>query len=332
MKQTIIDVHTHMMSEEYLKICREKAGPVYTMGEMETNWGVRPTMFKNGGRFITVLDEMVDYDLRVKNMDQCGIDISIVSLSCPQCFWGDKEVSLYTAKVMNDDMADAQSRYSDRLRFVATLPWQYPEEALVELDRAIIKGAVGVAVTANIEGTNLTDPMFAPIWDAIDKKGLPVIIHPGMPAGGKEMKLTEYSLGPAVGFMFDTTLAISRMIMDGFFERYQNLHIISLHGGGTLPFLIGRLDRIWENNVNARVKISRKPSTYMNQIHTDCMLFKRSALNLVIDEFGEDNVLFGSDYPFILDGMESVPKLIGDLIPTVQNKICSQNAMKIFKL
>lgn len=332
MKPPVIDVHTHMMSEEYLRICREKAGPVYTMGEMETNWGIRPTMFKNGGRFITVLEEMVDYDLRVKNMDKAGIDLSIVSLSCPQCFWGDQETSLYTAEVMNNNMADAQSRYPDRLRFVATLPWQYPGEALAELERALAKGAVGVAVTANIDGANLTDPIFAPVWDAIDKKRLPVIIHPGMPAGTKELKLAEYSLGPAVGFMFDTTLALARMILDGFFERYQHLRIISLHGGGTLPFLIGRMDRIWANNVNARLKISDPPSTYMSQIHTDCMLFKRSALNLVIDEFGEDNVLFGSDYPFILDGMNSVSELIRDLVPTVRGKICSGNAQKLFRL
>ena len=332
MKPTIIDVHTHMLSDEYLKICQEKAGPIYTMGEMESNWGVLPAMFKNGDRFLSVTREMLDYDLRIKNMDKGGIDLAIVSLSCPQCFWGSADARVHTAQVMNDGMADAQSRYPDRLRFLATLPWQQPEAALAELDRAVAAGAVGVAVTSNIEGATLTEPQFAPIWEAINQKGLTVLIHPDMPVCSKQLQLDEYRLGMSVGFMFDTTLALARMIMDGFFERYQMLKILCLHGGGTLPFLIGRLDRIWKNNVNARIKITRPPSTYMKQIYTDCMLFKRSALELVLTEFGSDNVLFGSDYPFIPNGMESVPQLLRDLIPPVYNKICSQNALTLFHL
>jgi aminocarboxymuconate-semialdehyde decarboxylase len=119
--------------------------------------------------------------------------------------------------------------------------------------------------------------------------------------------------------------------MDGFFDRYQNLKIIAAHGGGTLPYMIGRLDRVWETVPTAR-KISRPPSSYMPQIYTDAVVYRQTALQLAISEFGEDNVMYGSDYPHNIGDMAGVLSRVDALAAGPREKIRSKNALRIFKL
>lgn len=98
-------------------------------------------------------------------------------------------------------------------------------------------------VLGNIAGAALTDPAFASVWAAIDQRGLPVLVHPTTPPATEQLELGRYHLAWSVGFAFDTTLALSRMPLDGFFDRYPNVKVIGAHAGGTLPFLLPRLDQ-----------------------------------------------------------------------------------------
>src|SRR5687768_17709269 len=140
-------------------------------------------------------------------------------------------------------MAAQSRRYPDRIRFMCSLPWQHPKLAVAELKRACDElGAVGVMVLANIAGRSLTEKIFNPIWREIDKRGLPVLVHPSAPPGTAELDVMRYNLIASVGFMFDTSLAVARMIYDGFFDRYSNLKRIASHGGRALPHIAGRLD------------------------------------------------------------------------------------------
>ena len=132
-------------------------------------------------------------------MDVEGIDVSIVSLTCPNVYWGGEEVSCEAARESNGSMSEAQRAHGDRIRWLASLPWQYADDAKTELARCLKQGAVGVMVIANIAGDDLTDPKFAPVWAEIDKAGLPVLVHPGAPAGAKEMHMDEFGLVPPVG-------------------------------------------------------------------------------------------------------------------------------------
>jgi len=332
MSVPVIDVHTHMLSEEFLKVLKEHGGPKYTVKDVQTLVGTRPAIHKNNAMFMTVFEEMFDYDLRIKNMDNAKVDIAIVSLTCPNVYWGDEKISTSTAILINDHQAHEQGRHPDRIHYFCSLPWQYADKAVAELERAVSKGAVGVMVLANIEDKHLTDPCFAPVWEAIDKHGLPVLLHPTMPPGADFMKLGEFHLAASNGFLIDTTLATSRMIMDGFFDRYRNLKIIAAHGGGTLPYMIGRLDRVWEAVPAAREKISRPPSSYMSQIYTDSVVYRQTALQLAICEFGEDNVMYGSDYPHNIGDMVGILSRVDALSVGQREKIRGKNALRIFKL
>jgi len=332
MSVPVIDVHTHMVSEEFLNVLKKHGGPKFTVEDVPTLVGTRPAIHKNGAMFMTILEEMFNYDLRIANMDKAKVDVAVISLTCPNVYWGDENVSASTARMMNEQMANEQSKHPGRFRFFCSLPWQYPEMAVQELDRAVASGAVGVVVIGNIAEKHLTDPCFAPVWSAIDKKALPVLIHPSLPPGSDLMQLDEFHLAASNGFLIDTTLAVSRMIMDGFFDRFSNLKIITSHGGGTLPYMIGRLDQVWKNVPVAREKIDRLPSSYMPQIFADSVIYKQSALQLCIAEFGDDNLLFGSDYPHNIGDMAGVLSLVEGLSAGVRDKVKSKNAIKLFNL
>jgi len=325
----VIDVHTHCLTETWFKLLEQHGGPRYSVKAVRG--GLR-AIHLDDAPFMTPVPAMFDYDLRLKTMDEHGVDLCIVSLTCPNCYWGGPEISLEAARIMNDDMAAAQTAHPGRLRWLASLPWQYPEAALSELDRACVSGASGVMVLANIDGRPLTDPAFAPIWNAIDARSLPVLVHPTAPPGVAEMEMSRFQLTASIGFTFDTSLAVGRMIYDGFFDRYPSLKIIAAHGGGALPYLISRMDQCFENIPACREKIARPPSTYLSRIYADAVVFAPSVLDLCVDTFGTDNVLYGSDYPHTIGDMPGCLARVNGLNESTRDKVRGRNAERVFKL
>src|SRR5579863_1523503 len=138
-----IDVHTHMLNPEWLALLKQHGGPRYRVSPV----GNLPNVIHmDEAPFMTPLNEMFDYELRIKNMNKARVDLAIISLTCPNVYWGDAEVSLKASRIMNDDMAAAQRTHPDRIRWFASLPWQHPALATDELKRAHAAGAVGVIV------------------------------------------------------------------------------------------------------------------------------------------------------------------------------------------
>ena len=329
MASPVIDVHTHCLTEAWFNLLQEHGGPRYSVKPV--TGGLR-AIHLDGAPFMTPVPPMFDYDLRLRTMDRCGVDVCIVSLTCPNVFWGGPDVSLQAARIMNDDMAAAQKAHPGRLRWLASIPWQYPERALAELDRACTAGAAGVMVLANIDGRSLTDEAFAPIWAAIDAKALPVLVHPTAPPGVADMDMVRFQLTASLGFTFDTSLAVARMIYDGFFDRYPRLKIIAGHGGGALPYLIARLDQCFDNIPACREKIDARPSTYMSRIYAASVLFAPEALALCVHAFGADNVLYGSDYPHTIGDMPGCLARVNGLPDAHRDKVRGLNARRIFGL
>ena len=325
----VVDVHTHMLSKEWMALLEKHGKPRYTV---EPVVGGMRVIHLEGAPFMTPVPNMFDWEARIENMDKARVDVAVVSLTCPSVYWGGEKVSLSTATLMNEDFARAQKAWPHRIRWFASLPWQYPEAAVQELKRAVRAGAVGVMVIANVSGSHLTDPLFEPIWKAIDDLALPVLVHPGSPPGSKELGMEEYQLSAPIGFTFDTSLAVSRMILSGFFDRYTKLKIIAAHGGGALPFLVGRLDVCWDNIPAARSKTTERPSNYMRQVFADSVVFRQDALNMAVSVFGTDNVLYGSDYPHTIGDMKGCLSRVDALPGDVREKVRGGNAERIFRL
>jgi len=326
---TVVDVHTHMLTLDWIELLKTKGGGTY---DVKPTRAGQNSIWKDGAPFMTLFPGMWDYDLRIKAMDQAKVDLAIVSLTCPNCFFGDRAVSLKAAQIVNDSMAEQQRARPDRIRWFASVPWQYADDARAELARCIKAGAVGVMQLANVDGLSLTDKRFAPVWKEIDRRGLPVLIHPSAPPGTKYLDLMNYNLIASVGFMFDTSLSVSRMIFDGFLERYPNLKIIAAHGGGALPYLAGRLDICFDTMPACRERISKRPSSYLKKIYYDSVVFQQESLELAIKVGGADKVLYGSDYPHNIGDMKGCLARV-DALPSAQrDAVRGGNAMRIFRL
>jgi len=325
----VIDVHTHMLNREWLELLRRHGKPRY---ELRQSLDAAEGIFLDGAPFMTPQPGHFDYDLRIKAMDAAKVDLAILSLTCPNVYWGGEPVSLEAARVANDDMARAEKAYPGRIRWMASLPWEYPQAAIAELKRCVDQGAVGVMVLANIAGRSLTDPLFAPVWQAIDRRALPVLVHPTAPPGTPEMDLRQYNLIASIGFMFDTSLAVARMCFDGFLDRFPNLKLIASHSGAALPYLVGRLDICFDNMNACRTKTETRPSEYLRRIYYDSVTYSPGALALCIEVGGADRVLYGSDYPHNIGDMKGILARVDALPAAQRDAVRGANAQRIFNL
>jgi aminocarboxymuconate-semialdehyde decarboxylase len=132
--------------------------------------------------------------------------------------------------------------------------------------------------------------------------------------------------------MWDTTLAVSRMVYDGFFDRYRNLKLIASHAGATLPYLAGRLDRCHEMMPACRVKISDRPSDHLKRIWYDSIAYTPEALLLCVSFAGQDRVLFGSDYPHNIGNPQGLLAMLDALDPATRAAVRGDNALGIFAI
>jgi aminocarboxymuconate-semialdehyde decarboxylase len=326
---SVIDVHTHMLNREWLELLRRHGKPRY---ELRKSLDAAEGIFLDGAPFMTPQPGHFDYDLRIKAMDAAKVDLAILSLTCPNVYWGGEQVSLEAARVANDDMARAEKAYPGRIRWMASLPWEHPQAAIAELKRCVDQGAVGVMVLANIAGRSLTDPLFAPVWQEIDRRALPVLVHPTAPPGTPEMDLRQYNLIASIGFMFDTSLAVARMCFDGFLDRFPNLKLIASHAGAALPYLVGRLDICFDNMNACRTKTETRPSEYLRRIYYDSVTYSPGALALCIEVGGADHVLYGSDYPHNIGDMKGILARVDALPAAPREAVRGANARRIFNL
>jgi aminocarboxymuconate-semialdehyde decarboxylase len=324
----VIDIHTHMFTQQWLELLKTRGGEFNLQtrpdGKQEIFRGRTPVVIPQVGHF--------DYELRLREMDRHGIDISIVSLTCPNVYWGDEATSALAARESNDSMQAAQARWPERIRWFTSLPWEYPDAAVAELQRTVARGAVGVMVLGNIAGRSLTDPLFAPVWQAIDDAALPVLVHPTDPLGAEVMGIAPHNLFWSVGFTYDTTLAVAKMIFSGFFDRYPRLKLIASHGGGTLPYLVGRFemgDRVEFDHLR---EIRRKPSEYLRHIHYDSITYDLAPLRYLIEVAGASQVMLGTDWPHrVHEADVAVSRL--DALPAAQREaVRGGNALRVFGL
>lgn len=325
---TVIDIHTHMFTARWLELLKSRGGAFNLQtrpdGKQEIFRGVTPVVIPQVGHF--------DYELRIREMDRYGIDLSVVSLTCPNVYWGDEATSVLAAQESNDSMQAAQARWPDRIRWFTSLPWEYPARAVQELERTVARGAVGVMVLGNIAGRSLTDPLFQPVWAAIDAKGLPVLVHPTDPLGAQDMGITPHNLFWSVGFTYDTTLAIAKMIFSGFFDRYPNLKVIASHGGGMLPYLVGRFemgDRVEFDHLR---EMKLKPTDYLRHIYYDSITYDLAPLKYLMDVAGTSQVMLGTDWPHRVHEADVAVSRLGALSKEDKAAICEGNARRIFKL
>jgi gamma-resorcylate decarboxylase len=303
-------------------------------------------VFTKPDYFDDVERRLKEVDERVKDMDNTGIEISILSLTQPGIEGiTDTRSAIDTAKRLNDYAAEKLvSRYPDRLRMFAALPLQDPEAAAGELERAVKDlGAVGALVNGytNIGDENtaryLDEAPLEPFWAKVSELNVPIYLHPRIPLPNQQRIYQGYEglLGSAWGFGAETSLHAVRMILSGLFDRHPNLNIILGHCGEALPFTLPRLDhRLRHQRRETHGPHKHPPTTYLreNFYLTTSGVFRTSTLLNTLLEVGTDRVLFSVDYPY-----ESMyePAPWFDAAPISENdriKIGRTNSAKLFGL
>ena len=302
------DLHTHFYPPIYFDKIRELPSEF----SFDKSPSGQTIITYRGARFFGVTPPMTDVDKRLEDMDRVGIDVEVVSLSTPNVFFADAQHQTEIARMVNDAYSELASTHPTRFKTFASIPMDAPDEALNELHRAIDELKMnGVILLSNIGGKPLTSPEYRPFFAEANRMKLCILLHPMLPANTDPFR--EYVLGPIVGFMFDTTLAVARMCYDGMFKEFPDIRWIVGHLGGAVPYLMERMDNGWRDFVECRANIDELPSTYLKRLYYDTVNFNPHMLMLARNMIGSDRMVMGSDYPHLLGSIDRAVSSIESL-------------------
>jgi aminocarboxymuconate-semialdehyde decarboxylase len=201
------------------------------------------------------------------------------------------------SQLQNERIAELCGHAPNRFVGIGTLPWAHPELAVREAQRLSSEyGFPGVYMGADINGVDLDDARFEPVWECLEELGIVIVMHPAGFTHGQ--RLTDYYLVNVIGMPLSSTLTVSRMILGGVFERHPGLKMLVMHGGGYLPFYSARTDHAFKHRPEMRKHIDRLPSEYLADLYYDICVFDPGMVEFLVQRFGADHVLLGTDYPF----------------------------------
>ena len=247
---------------------------------------------------IDIHDRITRIEPRLRAMDAMGIDVQAISVAPPQYFyWAEPEAARDAARLINDNIASIARAHPDRFVGLGHLPMQNPEFAVAELERCARElGMRGVELCTNVNGKELAEPEFEPVFARLEALGMVVFLHPGGFTQGE--RLREHYLNNVIGNPLESTIAVSHLIFGGVLERHAKLKIVVAHGGGFVGSYPFRMDHAWRARADCRVHIKKKPTDYLRRLYFDTILFDPRALGHLVDLWGVDHLLLGTDYPY----------------------------------
>jgi aminocarboxymuconate-semialdehyde decarboxylase len=275
-----------------------------------------------------------DVEAKLEQMDRDGIDLSVVSL-LPRLFlyWIDPEETLRCHRFLNDATAKYVERGGGRLQALAMVPLNHPEAAAVELRRCRNElGLVGVQIGTCIEDVMLDDESLDPFYAAAAELRTPVLLHPYRTMGAVPgPEFAGFHLSNVIGNPLETCVAATRMVVGGVFDRHPDLKVHLVHGGGTFPYQLGRLEHAYVEREDTKAVARRTPSSYLENFLFDTILFDERALRFLVSLVGPDRVLFGTDVP--LDMCDPVVARIERAFDAdVAERVLGKNALREYGL
>jgi aminocarboxymuconate-semialdehyde decarboxylase len=286
-------------------------------------------MMKGDKLFREVEENCFRETARITDMDATNVDVQVLS-TIPVLFnyWAKATDGYETSRFLNDHIAETVAGNQKRFIGLGTLPMQDIDLAIKEMTRCIVDLQMpGVEIGTNINGKNLSDESYNPFFEAAEKTGCAIFIHPWEMMGEKDMQ--KYWLPWLVGMPAETTRAICSMIFGGVFEKFPKLRVAFAHGGGSFPYTIGRIEHGYAVRPDL-VQVDNKvnPREYMKRFWVDSLVHDADAFHFLHNLMGDDKICLGSDYPFPLG--EHLP---GQLIESLslekhlQEKLLSKNAL-----
>jgi aminocarboxymuconate-semialdehyde decarboxylase len=319
-----IDCQSHLFSEEFLRLLERRTTSPYVVHE-------------GGDRYVIVNEwkrkippKFTDVNAKLMDMDAAGIQMAALSINDPgpELFGKDSPAM---AVMLNDFIADQVRQHPNRFFGLATLPFDSADSMLKEFDRCVHKlGMKGILLYSNLDGRFPDEEPARQLFGAAEKLGIPVLLHPARPVTFDEVKAYEMAAG--IGLMFDTTIALCRLILSGMLEQHPKLKLVCPHVGGALPYLIGRVDHQTMVLKRGAQNIRQAPSQYLKNVWLDTVTPIGLAIKYAWEFAGPDKLLYSSDHPWvdpklIIQQVDSQKLPVADLA-----KLYSGNARTLFNL
>lgn len=309
-----IDLHTHYYTDHYLKAVESApTTDVYRRGDGRyvARW--------QGGVALTVPQPHPGASQRLEMMDEFGIATQVLSVPSPSAYFLPATAGSELATHVNEELANIARDHPGRFEALAMVPLHDVDRAIAATTVALDEfGMKGIMLLTNVNGTYLDDPSFEPYWQYANERSLLVYLHPTVPE--PTSSLEPHALAIAVGFLSDTNLCVARLAYSGVFARYPRIRWVISHLGGTLPFMLPRLDSYWKQFPAANEQCPKPPSSYIKRLVFDTASSHRPALICARDTLGEDRLVFGSDYPHVPGGTAPYLAAVDALDPTDENR------------
>ena len=292
-----IDVHSHCVPVGVLETLRTDGGR-YGIEVAEQD-GRSAVLIAGRVRTRPLFPSLLDVPARIASMDSSGVDVQVLSSWIDLTAYAlDGAVGARYARMFNEALIATVATAPDRFLALATVPLQSPERAAAELRHAVTSlGMVGAEIATTVDGRELDDPALRPFWAAAQELRALVVVHPYASLAGRNVN--RYNLNNLVGNPAETTIALGHLVMGGVLERYPGLRLVLVHGGGFVPYQLGRWDRGFHSRAEgADAHLTRPPSDWVRQLWFDTVLHSPASLRFLIDVVGAGQVVLGSDYPF----------------------------------
>jgi aminocarboxymuconate-semialdehyde decarboxylase len=292
-----VDVHTHLSVPASNEIARPFFRPeleprsLYSSAEtLAYNRDYRASARQTG--------QFEDAETRLADMDRQGIDLQVIAVPPTEYFyWLDEEHARRACRVQHERFAEVVAAHPGRFAAVANLPMDHPDLAVEVMREAKEQlGFHGFELSADVVGKELDDRRYDPVWEAAVELGMTAILHPQGFTHGE--RFGDYYLVNVMCMPLASTLAVTRMILGGVWQRHPELSMVVVHGGGYLPFYSARTDHAFRHRPELRKHIDRLPSEYLSRLHFDTNVFDPGMVAQLVDRFGAEHVLLGTDYPF----------------------------------
>jgi aminocarboxymuconate-semialdehyde decarboxylase len=326
-----IDFHTHIIPLEFPDFSKKYSKDRWPVLEQTCSCGAN--IMVGGKVFREVTDQVWSPEKRIQDMDREGIDIQVLSpIPVTFSYWAPVEEALAMARIQNDFISETVKEYPDRFVGLGMVPLQDSQAAIKEADRCINDlNLVGIEIGTNINGENLDSPKLTEFFEYCELNDIPLFIHP-WETMAKE-RTPRHNFMYTIGMPSETALAAASLVWSGVMEKFPRLKICFAHGGGSFPYILPRLDKGWEVWPHLRLT-TYPPSYYAKNFYFDSLNYDPLNIKYLIDRFGLEKIIMGSDYPFLLREMPpgSVIDKIEFLTDEQKKLILGGNAAKFLNL
>ncbi|AYA75604.1 amidohydrolase [Bacillus sp. Y1] len=240
----------------------------------------------------------IDKNLYLYKQKEAGVSYSLIS-PIPQLFMYDfpQDITTDISQVYNLSLSQLVTQTKGRLSALGTVPLSHPERAAHILHDAMKLGLKGAIIGPSAAGKMLSDDYFIPFFEEANRLKAILFIHPLL---SEDPRLKNWMMPNLIGVPWETTVCSTDILLSGMIDKYPNIKILFAHGGGFLPYQIGRLDKGYEQWRAVSSNLQGKPSEYLKRFWYDTVLWNQASIDFLLETVGEDRIVPGSDFPFDL--------------------------------